>query len=175
MARRWTYSSRIRPAAGRWRDPPLVLRFERENPRWGYQRIVGELNGLGVTVSATTVWKILHQAGIGPAGERSGLSWRVFLRQQAKSMPTSTSTRPKTSSASPTSETSASSRFESEIARTRTLVEEQAGDVAHDEFRMDERCCYLKICPSFVAQPLFERPHQRDLPAPCLLGLPHRR
>jgi len=58
----------------------------RENPRWGYQRIVGELNGLGFTVSATTVKKLLLQAGLGPAGSRSGLTWRAFLRAQAKRM-----------------------------------------------------------------------------------------
>jgi len=64
----------------------LVLRVARENPRWGYQRIVGELRGLGISVSATTVRKILRQAGLGPAGERSGLTWRAFLRAQAASM-----------------------------------------------------------------------------------------
>jgi putative transposase len=64
----------------------LVLRLARENPRWGYQRIVGELHGLGLAVSATTVRKILRRAGLGPAGERAGLSWRAFLRAQAKSM-----------------------------------------------------------------------------------------
>jgi putative transposase len=37
-------------------------------------------------VSATTVKKILRQAGIGPAGERAGISWRAFLRAQAQSM-----------------------------------------------------------------------------------------
>ena len=58
----------------------------RENPRWGYQRIVGELNGLGITVSATTVKKILRQAGFGPAGLARGLSWRAFLRAQARRM-----------------------------------------------------------------------------------------
>jgi len=62
----------------------LVLRLARENPRWGYQRIVGELHGLGLAVSATTVRKI--QAGLGPAVERAGLSWRAFLRAQAESM-----------------------------------------------------------------------------------------
>jgi hypothetical protein len=58
----------------------------RENPRWGYQRITGELDGLGIIVSATTVRKILRQAGLGTAGERSRLSWRACLRAQAASM-----------------------------------------------------------------------------------------
>jgi putative transposase len=86
VARRWTYSRRSGrpPIGGEVRD--LVLRLARENPRWGYQRIAGELNGLGISLSATTVRKILRQAGLGPADERSGLSWRAFLRAQAKSM-----------------------------------------------------------------------------------------
>jgi len=85
-ARRWTYPGRTGrpPVGGEIRE--LVLRLARENPRWGYQRIVGEINGLGVNVSATTVRKILSQAGLGPAGKRPGLSWRTFLRQQAHSM-----------------------------------------------------------------------------------------
>ena len=57
-----------------------------ENPRWGYQRIVGELKGLGVVISATTVRKILHEEQLGPAGKRRGPSWREFLRAQAKSV-----------------------------------------------------------------------------------------
>jgi len=86
VARRWTYSGRVgRPPVGD-EIRGLVLRLARENPRWGYQRIVGEINGLGLSVSATTVRKILGEAGIGPAGERPGLSWRTFLRQQAESM-----------------------------------------------------------------------------------------
>jgi putative transposase len=71
VARRWTYSGRSgRPPIG-GEINVLVLRLARENPRWGNQRIVGELHGLGITVSATTVRKILRQAGLGPAGERS--------------------------------------------------------------------------------------------------------
>jgi putative transposase len=84
VARRWTYPY-TRP--GR---PPLdpsvvtlIRRLAKENPRWGYRRIVGELNGLGVTVSATTVRTVLLEAGVPPAPDRGGLSWRVFLRQQA--------------------------------------------------------------------------------------------
>jgi putative transposase len=64
----------------------LVLRLGRENPRWGYQRVAGELNGLGIAVSATTVQKILRQAGLAPAGSRGGPSWRAFLRAQAQSV-----------------------------------------------------------------------------------------
>lgn len=54
VARRWTYAGRSGrpPVGGEIRQ--LVLRLARENPRWGYQRIVGELNGLGLAVSATT-------------------------------------------------------------------------------------------------------------------------
>jgi putative transposase len=63
-----------------------VLRLARENPRWGYQRIVGELAGLGVHVSATTVAKVLRQAGVPPAGTRTRLSLRQFLRAHAESM-----------------------------------------------------------------------------------------
>jgi putative transposase len=86
VARRWTYTGRRgRPPIG-GEIRALVLRLARENPRWGYQRIVGELNGLGFVVSATTVKKILHQAGLGPSGSRGGLSWRAFLRAQAQSM-----------------------------------------------------------------------------------------
>jgi putative transposase len=86
VARRWTYGGRNgRPPIGR-EIRELVLRLARENPRWGYQRIVGELNGLGIAVSATTVKKILRQAGLGPAGSRGGLSWGAFLRAQAQSM-----------------------------------------------------------------------------------------
>jgi hypothetical protein len=85
VVKRWTYPRRVGrpPIGGEIRE--LVLRLARENPRWGYQRIAGELRGLGLTVSATTVRKLLRQAGLGPAGVRAGLTWREFLRAQAHS------------------------------------------------------------------------------------------
>jgi hypothetical protein len=63
-----------------------VLRLARENPRSGYERIVGELSGVGARVSPTTVAKILRQAGVSPAGARAQLSWRDFLRAHADSI-----------------------------------------------------------------------------------------
>jgi len=87
VRRRWTYAGRPpgRPGvSAELRE--LVLRLAGENPRWGYQRIVGELAGIGERVSATTVAKILRQAGVSPAGARAELSWREFLRAHAASM-----------------------------------------------------------------------------------------
>jgi putative transposase len=64
----------------------LVLRLARENPRWGYPRIAGELQKLGLRVSSSTVRRLLLDASLGPAPRRIGLSWQQFLRQQASSM-----------------------------------------------------------------------------------------
>jgi putative transposase len=87
VARSWT-SPRGSPAR-----PPishhvreLVRRLARENPGWGYLRIVGELRKLGVTVSATSVRTILAAAGLPPAPPRDRQSWRSFLRAHGESI-----------------------------------------------------------------------------------------
>ena len=87
LARRWTYADRT---GGR---PPLkrslrelVLRLAEETQHWGYKRIVGGLNGLGIRLSATSLRQVLVEAGLQPAPERMGSSWRTFLRAQAASL-----------------------------------------------------------------------------------------
>ena len=59
------------------------MRLATENPTWGYRRIHGEAIGLGYQIGASTVWTILHNAGIDPSPRRAGPSWTEFLRAQA--------------------------------------------------------------------------------------------
>ncbi|MFF3669936.1 integrase core domain-containing protein [Microtetraspora malaysiensis] len=85
VTRQWTYPSK-RP--GRPSTPAdvraAVLRLARENPTWGYQRISGELAGVGLRVPPSTVRDILKRAGLGPAPRRTGPSWSQFLTAQAE-------------------------------------------------------------------------------------------
>ena len=89
VRRRWAARSMRRKAgrpATRRNIRALVLRLARENPGWGYRRIHGELAGLGVQVSASTVWEILKKAGIDPAPRRTDPTWSLFLRSQAQAI-----------------------------------------------------------------------------------------
>jgi putative transposase len=86
VARRWT-CPHTDGHSSRAVDPEiaeLVLRLAQENPRWGYLRIVGEARKLGISVSATSVRRILRRHGLGPAPRRHrGPTWVQFLRAQA--------------------------------------------------------------------------------------------
>jgi len=84
-ARKYDTSGRRKP--GRPPATPgiqrIVLRLARENPLWGHRRIQGEPVKLGIAVAPSTVWEILHAAGLDPAPRRSGPTWRQFLHAQA--------------------------------------------------------------------------------------------
>ena len=86
VRRQWPLFGRRRgpgrpPLSSAYRD--LVLRLATENPRWGYQRIHGELLKLGHRVSATAIRSLLRRHGVPPAPRRAGISWRAFLRAHA--------------------------------------------------------------------------------------------
>ncbi len=85
VARKWDYASRRRPGRPSTGTSvrTLVIRMARENPAWGHRRIQGELARLGHVIAASTVWEILHAAGIDPAPRRAGPTWRQFLTTQA--------------------------------------------------------------------------------------------
>ena len=85
VARKWDYTSRRRPGRPSTGTSvkTLILRLARENPAWGHRRIQGELARLGYPIAASTVWEILHAAGIDPAPRRAGPTWRQFLAAQA--------------------------------------------------------------------------------------------
>jgi putative transposase len=81
VRRKWTFDNH--PKRGR---PPvsdacveLTLRLARENPRWGYGKLQGELGKLGHQVARSTIKRILRQQGLPPAPERGRSIWRAFL------------------------------------------------------------------------------------------------
>src|ERR1022692_1554432 len=86
VANKWDFSSRRKVKPGRPLVPAeveqLVLQFARQNPSWGYDRLVGALANLGHRVSDQTVGNILKRHGLGPAPERKrNTTWAQFIRR----------------------------------------------------------------------------------------------
>ena len=84
VAQKWNYSDK-RKSVGRPRIRQiivdLILRFARENPTWGYDRIQGALANVGYHISDTTVGNILKAHGIEPAPDRQRqTTWTTFLK-----------------------------------------------------------------------------------------------
>jgi putative transposase len=84
VAEKWNHAER-RSKPGRPPTSPevveLVLRFARENPTWGYDRIQGALANLGHDLSDATVGNILKAHGIEPAPNRKRqTTWKTFLK-----------------------------------------------------------------------------------------------
>ena len=77
--------SRFRRRVGRPRmdeeTERLVVQMAKENPSWGYDRIVGALANLGHQLSDQTVGNILNRRGIPPTPKRKqAVSWKDFIR-----------------------------------------------------------------------------------------------
>jgi putative transposase len=74
VARKWDYTSRRHPGrpstAAAIRK--LLIRMATDNPAWGHRRVQGELVRLGHLIGASTVWQILHDAGIDPGAPPPG-------------------------------------------------------------------------------------------------------
>ena len=85
VSRKWDYTSRRHP--GRPSTAAvirkLVIRIATDNPTWGHRRLQGELIKRH-PIAASTVWQILHAAGIAPAPRRTGPTWKQFLTAQAR-------------------------------------------------------------------------------------------
>ena len=85
VANKWNYSDRKEKKPGRPRIRQVIVdltvKFAKQNPAWGFDRIQGELAKVGYQICDTTVSNILKAHGIEPAPtrERTG-SWETFLK-----------------------------------------------------------------------------------------------
>jgi putative transposase len=81
VRRKWTFKRKRKP--GRPVISPeleaLIIRLAKENPRWGYDKIQGELLKLGYKLCASSVRNILKRHRIPATSERSSGFWRAFL------------------------------------------------------------------------------------------------
>ena len=85
VAIKWDYSGRKASKPGRPRIRQvivdLMVKFARENPTWGFDRIQGELAKVGYTICDSTIANILKAHGIEPAPTRKRTgSWETFLK-----------------------------------------------------------------------------------------------
>ena len=84
VAKKWDHRDK-RKAVGRPRIRQVIvdsiLRFARENPTWGYDRIQGALANIGYPIGDSTVANVLKAHGIEPAPDRQqSPSWITFLK-----------------------------------------------------------------------------------------------
>ncbi len=58
----------------------LTVKFAKENPTWGYDRISGAFSNVGYNICDSTIGNILKAHGIEPAPDRKRTgSWETFL------------------------------------------------------------------------------------------------
>ena len=71
VAKKWDYSDRKENKPGRPRVRQVIVyltvKFAKENPTWGYDRISGALSNVGCHICDSTIGNILKAHGIEPA------------------------------------------------------------------------------------------------------------
>jgi len=82
VRRHWTFEQKRKP--GRPPIDPeaeqLIVQIARENLRWGYTKIAGEVRKFGfTTIGRSTVERILKRHGLAPRPHHGGLSWAELL------------------------------------------------------------------------------------------------
>jgi helix-turn-helix protein len=67
IAAKWTYPRRGAGRPGVIREiRELIVHMARENPSWGYARIMGALRHVGHRVARSTIAKVMKEHGIAP-------------------------------------------------------------------------------------------------------------
>ena len=82
VRRKWTFPHKARGGRPRLSQEivEMIVRMAKENPRWGYGKIQGELQKLNYTVSESAVRDVLKRHHIQPALKRNGSeSWHQFM------------------------------------------------------------------------------------------------
>ncbi|TWT54783.1 Integrase core domain protein [Rubripirellula amarantea] len=85
VAKKWDYSDRKEKKSGRPRIRQVIVdltvKFAKENPMWGYDRISGALANVGNHICDSTIGNILKAHGIEPVPTRRRTgSWEIFLK-----------------------------------------------------------------------------------------------
>ena len=83
VAKKFDSSDKRKPGRPRIRQVVVdaIVRFARENPTWGYDRIQGALKNLKYHISDSTVGNVLKAHGIEPAPDRQRTpAWSTFLK-----------------------------------------------------------------------------------------------
>jgi len=83
VANKFDSSDKRKPGRPRIRQVIVdaIVRFARENPTWGYDRIQGALKNIGYHIADSTVANVLKEHGIEPAPDRQRTpAWSTFLK-----------------------------------------------------------------------------------------------